>query len=113
MAFKAGLVVMAPDGDPEKHRTSLKTLSLELTTVLVELMNIDQIVAVCKDLVQKEGVQSLVLCPGCTHQMVGKIAEAVGERVPISVARGDVPSVMMTSQILGKEGWFPGGTLKS
>ncbi|MDY6863177.1 MAG: DUF6506 family protein [Thermodesulfobacteriota bacterium] len=56
MAFKVGFVVMSPDGDPKKHRASIKTSKLEVTTVVVELMNFDQAVNVCKDLVQNEGV---------------------------------------------------------
>lgn len=109
MAFKAASIVMAPDGDPEKHRASIKTSKLELTVVLVELMNIDQAVNVCKDLVQKEGIQSFTLCPGFPHDAVAKVANAVGEGVAISVSRGDVQSAMVTGEILRKEGWFPEG----
>ncbi len=46
MAFKAGFVVMAPDGDPKRHRASIKTSKFELTTVVVELMNFEQAVNV-------------------------------------------------------------------
>jgi len=106
MAFKTGFVVMAPDGDPRKYRTSLKTSKLEITAVVCQLMNFDQVVDVCKDLVQNEGVQSLILCPGCTHEAVGRIASAVGEGVAVNVARGDLPSVMITGQILAKEWGF-------
>ncbi len=109
MAFKAGFVVMAADGDPNRHRASIKTPKFELTTVLVGLMNVDQAVGVCKDLVENEGIQSLILCPGFSHEAVAKVANAVGEGVPIDVARGDVPSTMITGQILTKEGWFPAG----
>ncbi len=109
MAFKSGFVVMAAGGDPTKHRASLKTPKFELTTVLVELMNVEQVVNVCQDLVKNEGVQSLILCPGCSHEVVAKVANAVGEKVAVTVARGDVPSIMMTSEILAKEGWFSEG----
>jgi hypothetical protein len=109
MAFKAGFVIMAPEVDPQTHRASIKTPRFELTMVLVELWNFDQAVNVCHNLVQNQGVQSLTLCPGFPHGAVAKIADTVGEGVPISVARGDVPSVMKTAEILGKEGWFPEG----
>ena len=109
MSFKAGMVIMAPEVDPEKHRASIKTSRFELTTVLVGLSNFEQAVNVCKDLVQNEGIQSLTLCPGFPHEAVAKIANAVGDGVPINVARGDVPSVMKTGEILQKEGWFPEG----
>lgn len=109
MAFKAGFVVMALDGDPKRHRASIKTSKFELTTVVVELMNLDQAVSVCKDLVQNEGAQSLILCPGFSHEAVAKVVNAVGEGVAVNVARGDISSVMVTSEILRKEGWFPEG----
>ncbi len=109
MAFKAGFVVMAPDGDPNTHRASIKTSKFELTAVVVELMNFDQAAKVCKDLVEKEGIQSFILCPGFSHEAVAKVANAVGEGIPINVARADVPSMMITAQILAKEGWFPEG----
>ena len=109
MAFKAAVVVMAPDGDPTKHRASIKTSKLELTTVVTELANFERAVDVCKALVQDEGVQSIILCPGFHHAAVAKVAEAVGKGVAVGVARGDVPSGMVTGRILAEEGWFPQG----
>jgi len=104
--FKEACVIMAADGDPKKHRTTIKTSKLELTTVVTELGNFDQAVEVCKDLVQKQGVQAFILCPGFTHQAIAKIANAVGGRAAINIARGDVPSTNMVGEILTKEGWF-------
>ena len=109
MAFKSGFVVMALDGDPKKHRASIKTSKFELTVVVVELMNFDQAANACRELVQNEGVQSFTLCPGFSHQAVAKVANAVGEGVAINVARGDVSSNAIIGQILVKEGWFPEG----
>ena len=109
MAFRAGFVVMVPDADPEIHRASIKTPKFELTTVLIQLMNSDQAVDVCTELVQKEGIQSLILCPGFSHEAVAKVRNAVGEGVAINVTRGDVQSTMMTAEILTEEGWFPEG----
>jgi len=107
VAFKSGFIVMAPDGDPKIHRASIKTSKHELTTVVVELMNFDQAADVCKDLVQNEGLQSFILCPGFSHEAVAKIANAVGEGVSINVARGDMSGTKITNEILAKEGWFP------
>jgi hypothetical protein len=106
MAFKAAVVVMAPDGDPTKHRTSIKTSMMELTTVVVPLGDFDRATQVCQDLVQKEGTQSIILCPGFTSEAVSMVSDAVGQGVPINVARGDVPSVMATFGLLQQEGWF-------
>ena len=83
MAFKAGFVVMAPDADPKVHRASIKTAKFELTIVAIQLMNFEQAVDVCKELVQKEGVQSFILCPGFSHKAVAKVRNAVGEGVAL------------------------------
>jgi len=104
VAFKAGFVVMAPDGDPARDRASIKTSKLELSVVVVQLMNFDQATSVCRGLVQKEGVQSLIVCPGFSSETVAKVIQAVGPGVPVSVARSDVPSVMATAELLTKEG---------
>jgi len=109
MTFKSGIVVMAPDGDPKWHSASIKTSKLELTIVVVELFNYDKAVEVCQDLVKNVGVQSIILCPGFSHDAVAKIANAAGQGVAVSVARGDIPSVMVTGEILAKEGWLPKG----
>ena len=108
MAFKAASVIMAPDGDPTRHKATSRTDKLELTSIVVEMMNIDQAVAVCKDLVQAQGIQSLSLCPGFTHEAVAGIKNAVGEGVAVNVARGDVPSNQLIVEILTREGWFAG-----
>lgn len=109
MAFKSAIIFMAPDGDPNRHRASIKTSKLELTAVVVELGNFDQAAKVCRDLVQKEGAQFITLCPGFTHEAVAKIVIAVGGKAGISVARGDIPSIKMLDEIVAKEGWFPEG----
>jgi deoxyxylulose-5-phosphate synthase len=109
MAFKAAFVIMAPDADPKIHRASIKMPKFELTTVVSQLKNFEQAVDVCKELVQKEGVQALILCLGFTYEAVAKVRKAVGEGIAIQVARADVPDVRMTAEMLAKEGWFPRG----
>ena len=107
MAFKSAFIAMSPDGDPKKHRSTIKTAKHELTTVIVQLMNFDQAADVCSDLVKNEGIQSIFLCPSFHHEAVVKVANAAGQGVAIAVARGDVPSGMIAGEILAKEGWFP------
>ena len=109
MTFKAAFVAMAPEADPERHRATIKTPKLELITVVADSGNFDQVVDVCRNLVQNAGVQALTLCPGFSHQMVAKVADAVGQGVAINVTRGDVPSGRIIRDILKKEGWFPEG----
>jgi hypothetical protein len=100
---------MSADGDPAKHRATIKTSKLEFTTVLIKLLDFDQAVEVAKELVQKQGVQSIYLCAGFTHQAVARVASAVGGRAAVQVARGDPPSSNMVEEILTKEGWFDEG----
>jgi hypothetical protein len=104
--FKSAFIIMAPDGDPKKHRATIKTEKAELTAVFIEMTNFDQAIEVAKDLVQNKGVQSIHLCPGFTHQAVARIAAAVAGRAAVQVSRGDIPSTTMVGEILGKEGWF-------
>jgi hypothetical protein len=107
--FKAASVIMAPNADPVKHRASVKGDQFEYIMVVTPLFNFDRAAQVCKDLVDKEGIQSISLCPGFSHEGVAKVRGAVGESVPVNVSRGDVPSIMMTAQILSKEGWLAAG----
>jgi len=100
---------MAANADPSQHRASIKGSQFEYTSVAVPLHDFDRAAEVCKELVEKDGVQSILLCPGFSHEGVAKVRSAVGEGVPLSVARGDVASTMMTGQILAKEGWLPAG----
>ena len=106
MAFKVAVVIMAPDGAPKKHRASIKTPKLELIAVVGDLDDFDKIVNECTDLVRKQGVQALFLCPYFNQAEVAKLAEAVGEEIPIAVARSDVPGTMKMGAILTREGWF-------
>jgi len=104
---KLAFIIMSPDGDPEKHRTTITTSRLEITTVVVGLMNFNQAADVCRDLTQNKGVQGLILCPGCHHEAVAQIARAVGPGISIDVARGDVPSGKIIGGIMAAEGWVP------
>ena len=108
MALKAAFIMMAPDGDPLKHRASVKTGKLELTTVVVSLFDFDGAVDVCRSLVRDEGTQALFLCAYFSHEEVARVAQAVGEKVPVHVARSDVPGAMKMGAIYMTEGWFLG-----
>ena len=107
MAFKVAFLAHAPDAEPEKHRCVIETGKYKLYVVLVN--NQEQAVKVCQRLVEEEGIQSVLLCPGFTHQDVAEIDEAVGEKVGVSVARGDGPGSKVTRAVMEKEGWFPRG----
>ena len=106
MAFKSAFIAHAPDGEPEKHRCVIETGKYKLFVVVVN--NQEQAVKVCQRLVEEEGIQSILLCPGFTHQNVAEIDEAVGEKVGVCVARGDGPGSGVTRAVMEREGWFSG-----
>jgi hypothetical protein len=107
--FKAASIIMAKGADPAKHRATVKGDEFEYSMVVVPLNSFDQAARVGKEMVEKKGIQSIILCGGFTHEGVALVRRAVGEGVAINVARGDAPSNMMTVQILTKEGWLPAG----
>ncbi len=104
MPFKALFLAHAPDANKEKHRSVIDTGKYQLFTVVVR----DQAEAleVCKDFVEKASIDSVLLCPGFTHRDLAEIAEAVGEKVGVSVARGDGPSNKVALAAMEREGYF-------
>jgi hypothetical protein len=105
MAFKALLLAHAPDAEPKKNRCMIETAKYKLFTVAVR--NQEQALDECKNLVKKEGIQSIMLCPGFTSKDIAEIQQTVGDKVGVFVARGDAPSNMIAMQTMQKEGWFP------
>jgi len=101
MAFKAAFVAHAPDADPGKHRCVIETPLYKLFVVVVRDQN--QALDVCRNLVEEEGIHSVLLCPGFTHKDIAEIAEVVGKDVGVSVARGDGPSGRIAAEIIGRE----------
>ena len=104
MAFKVVFIAHTPDAEPEKHQCVIETPKYKLLVRLVK--NQEQAVEICKKLVREEGIHSILLCPGFTHQNIAEISEAVGKNVGISVARGDGPSSETAKDIMKREGWF-------
>jgi len=106
MAFKVAFVAHAPDGDADKHRCVIETGKYKLFVTVAR--DQAQAVEVCKKLAKDEGIHSICLCPGFTHKDIAQIAEAVGENVGVTVARGDGPSNRIVMEVMKKEGWFSG-----
>jgi hypothetical protein len=102
--FKAAFIAHVPDADSAKHRSILKTSLYELTSVLVR--NDDDAVNVCRDLAQRGGVKSFLLCPGFTHTSIARIVVAVGKGISVNVARGDGPSNQVALSIMNEVRWF-------
>jgi hypothetical protein len=107
--FKTATIIMAPNANPLQHRASIKSDRFEYITVVTPIFDFDQAARVCKELVEKERVQLISLCQGFSHEAVAKVRSAIGDGVAITVSRGDIPSTLMTEQILTKEGWLPPG----
>lgn len=104
MPFTALFIAHVPDADPTRDRSLVETELYRLFSVLVR--DTDQAVAVCRELVAAEGVQSVLLCPGNTHQDVAQIVTALGDGVSVSVARGDSRSMRVATEAMERAGWF-------
>ncbi|MDH7511669.1 MAG: DUF6506 family protein [Clostridiales bacterium] len=105
MVFKSLFIAHAPDADMEKHRCVIETPSLYKLFVSV-VRNQQQAVSVAKNLLENEGIHSILLCPGFTHADVAEIQEAVKGRAGVCVARGDSPSTRITRAVMEEAGWF-------
>jgi len=103
MAFKVLFLAHAPDANKDKHRSIIDTGKYQLFTVVVR--NQAEAVEVCKEFVRKEAIDSVLLCPGFTHRDVAEIAKAVGNKVGVSVARGDGPSGKVSLAARKREGY--------
>ena len=97
MAFKVAFLAHAPDAEPEKHKCVIETSTYKLFVVVVRGQ--DQAAEVCKKLVEEEGVQSILLCPGFTHRDVAEISEVVGENVGVFVARGKERALRSSNRV--------------
>jgi len=101
MAFKTVFIAHAPDADFEKHHNLIETGKYKLYTYVVKTQN--EAIKVCKDLYEKEQIESVLLCPGFTHKNVAEIFTALENQVAVCVARGDGPGNKITAPILQRE----------
>jgi hypothetical protein len=104
MAFKVAFLAHAPDAEPERHQCVIETPKYKLFVRVVKDQG--QAVEVCQNLVEEEGIHSILLCPGFTHGNIAEIAQAIGKGVGVFVARGDGSSTRVSMQVMRKEGWF-------
>jgi len=77
-----------------RARAIIETDTYRLHSVVVR--NQGEAVDVTRRLVEEEGVQSILLCPGFTHRSVAEIQDAVKGKAGVFVARGDGPSSIIT-----------------
>jgi hypothetical protein len=86
MALKAAFVFLAPQVDPQKHRSTVITPAVELTAVAVN--NYSEAVQVCQALVA-DGVAAIELCGGFGNVGAAKIAQALKGQAAVGVVRFD------------------------
>ena len=101
MAFKAVFIAHAPDADVAKHHNLIDTGKYKLYTHVVRSQA--EALKVCHDLYEKEKIDSVVLCPGFSHQDVAEIFATLGNKVAVCVSRGDGPSGKITAPVLQRE----------
>ncbi|MDF1520989.1 MAG: DUF6506 family protein [Brevefilum sp.] len=96
MSFNVLVMVHSPDADSEMHRSFIDTGKFKLWSVVVR----DQAEAldVAKRLVEEKQIDSILLCPGFSHQDVAEILTAFDGQVGVSVARGDGLSNKIAAQ---------------
>jgi hypothetical protein len=94
MAFKAVFIAHAPDADAQKHHGLIDTGKYRLHTHVVRSQA--EALQVCRALYEKEKIDSVLLCPGFTHQDVSEI-------FAVCVSRGDGPSSKLTAPVLQRE----------
>ena len=101
MAFKTVFIAHAPDAVPDKHHTLIDTGRYRLHTYVVRTQ--EEALKVCRELFAEEEIDSVLLCPGFTHQDVAEIFNTLGGKVAVSVSRGDGPSGKITGPVLQRE----------
>ncbi len=94
--FRVCFLAHARDADLAKHRSVIETGSYMLHSVVVRTQG--EAVDVSVQMVNDEGVQSILLCPGFTHKDVAEIQGAIRGRAGVFVARGDGPSSAITKR---------------
>lgn len=103
MKFKTLFMAHTPDADKEKHHEKIETDKYLLHVNLVK--NQEEALEVAQDMAENEGVQSIILCPGFTHEAVAEISVQL-EEVGVTVARGDGPSSRIAKEAMEKADWF-------
>jgi hypothetical protein len=73
MSFNALFIAHAPDADKTKHRSKIETGMYKLLTVIVKSQS--EAIEACDELIEKEQIDSILLCPGFTHRNVAEIRE--------------------------------------
>jgi arginase family enzyme len=86
MALKAAFLFVAPEADPDKDRSVVKTPEVELTVVGVsDYAGAEQVAAT----LVSEGIVAIELCGGFGHEGTARIVRAVDGKAAVGVVRFD------------------------
>ena len=107
MSFNALFIAHAPDADKSIHRSRIETGMYKLLTVIVKSQ--PEAIEVCDELIEKEQIDSILLCPGFTHQDVADLVKATDNKVAVVVARGDGPSGKIVQSAFARTGYLSHG----
>lgn len=103
MKFKTLFMAHTPDVDKDENHMKMETEKYVLHVNLVKGQ--DEALEVAEDMAENEGIQSIILCPGFTHEDVAEISEEL-DGVGVTVARGDGPSSRIAKEAMEEAGWF-------
>jgi dihydrodipicolinate reductase len=104
MAFKTLFLAHAPDADIERHRCFIDTGKYQLDVVIVKSQA--EALEVSTRMFREKKIESILLCPGFTHQDIAEIGRATENKVSVCVARGDGPSNRISQEALKRAGFF-------
>ena len=102
MSFNALFLAHAFDADKSKHRSLIDTGSYKLFTVCVK--DQAEAIEVCNELVNREHIDSILLCPGFSHEDIAGLVKATGGKVGVCVSRGDGPGSKIAMEARRREG---------
>ncbi|MFP4142263.1 MAG: DUF6506 family protein [Thermoplasmata archaeon] len=103
MKFKSLFIAECPDADMEKHREKMETDMYVLYVNLVR--DQEEALEVAESYASEKEIDSMILCPGFTHEDVAEISESLDD-VGVTVARGDGPSGEIAQNAMKRAGWF-------
>lgn len=86
MSLEAAFIFLAPEADPAKHRSMVRTPQVDLTVVGVA--NYAEAERVAMSLVE-QGIAAIELCGGFGTAGAARVAQAVAGKAAVGVVRFD------------------------
>ncbi|MGB9906155.1 MAG: DUF6506 family protein [Candidatus Saccharicenans sp.] len=102
--FITAFIAHAPDAEVSKHRCQIETGIYQLFVQLVRTQQ--EALEVARKLVEEDGVQSIILCPGFTYKDVAEIQAVVEGKAAICMSHSDPPGSRITAAVMERVGWF-------